>query len=98
MRTIPTAKLELGMRLAKPVFNENGMVLMGEDTVLTDVMIERLRRADTAIVYVEGVSKPEKSLDEMLLDLDRRFKKVESEPYMSILKKTFIEHIIGLYE
>jgi hypothetical protein len=95
---ISTARLESGMRLAKPVLNENGMVLMGEDTELTDPMIERLRRADTATVYVKGMSKPEKSLDEMLLDLNRRFEKVENEPYMPILKKALTEHIEGLYD
>jgi len=33
----------------------------------------------------------------MLTDLDRRFKNVENEPYMDVIKQVLREHIEGLY-
>jgi len=49
-------------------------------------------------VYIKGLSKPERPMEEVLLELNKRFEKVEQEPYMDMLKKVLKEHIEGLYE
>jgi hypothetical protein len=86
------------MRLGKAVLNENGMVLLSEDTELTDSTIEKLKYMKVDAVHVKGMTKPEKPKEEMLLGLDERFKDVEGAPYMSLIKKVMQEHIEGLYE
>jgi hypothetical protein len=94
----PVDELEPGMKLARPVLNESGIVLLSEDTKLTETTIEKLRSMDVDIVYVKGLSKQERSKEEVLLELYKRFEKVEQEPYMDMLKRVVKEHIEGLYE
>lgn len=97
MSKIATDKLESGMKLAKPVVNSSGMVLMGENTELTEDLISRIKAMDLDGVYIQGMSKPSLPMETMLADLDERFKMAEKEPHMDILKKVFREHIEGLY-
>jgi hypothetical protein len=94
----PVNKLEPGMRITRSVLNENGMVLLSENTELTEATIEKLINMDVDGVYVKGSTKPERPKEELLLELDKRFKKVENEPYMGMLKRVLKEHIEGLYE
>jgi hypothetical protein len=91
-------KLESGMKLAKPVENSSGMVLLGENTELTVELIDKIKGMGIDSVYIQGMAKPSVPVEVMLSDLDRRFKTVENEPYMDVLKKVFIEHIESLYE
>ncbi|MBA4390199.1 MAG: hypothetical protein C0399_04600 [Syntrophus sp. (in: bacteria)] len=97
MSKIAIDKLEPGMRLAKPVENASGMVLIGENTELTDDLISRIKGMDVDSVYIQGMSKPSVPIEVMLAALDERFKMAENEPHMDILKKIFREHIEGLY-
>jgi hypothetical protein len=91
-------KLEAGMKLAKPVENSSGMVLLGENTELTVELIDKIKDMGIDSVYIQGMSKPSVPMETMLSALDDRFKTVESEPYMDILKKVFKDHIASLYE
>jgi hypothetical protein len=86
------------MKLSKPVTNEAGMILLGEGTELTNALITRLENMNVQSVHVEGASMPAKPKEEMLAELDARFKKTENEPYMATLKKLFREHIEELYK
>ena len=98
MSKIALDKLESGMKLAKPVENSSGMVLLGENTELTVELIDKIKGMGIDSVYIQGMTKPSVPVEVMLSDLDRRFKTVENEPYMDVLKKVFIEHIESLYE
>lgn len=98
MPKTPINDLEPGMKLTRQVLNENGMVLLSEDTELTEAIIEKLKDMNVEGVYVKGLSKPEKPKEEVLSELYKRFEKVEHEPYMDMLKKVLREHIEGLYE
>jgi hypothetical protein len=91
-------KLESGMKLAKPVENSSGMVLLGENTELTVELIDKIKGMGIDSVYIQGMTKPSVPIEVMLSDLDGRFKRVENEPYMDVLKKVFKEHIESLYE
>ena len=98
MSKIALDKLESGMKLANPVENTSGMVLLGENTELTVELIDKIRDMGIDSVYIQGMTKPSVPVEVMLSDLDGRFKSVENEPYMDVLKKIFIEHIESLYE
>ncbi|HWR89845.1 MAG TPA: hypothetical protein VN260_06265 [Dissulfurispiraceae bacterium] len=97
MPKVSVEKLEPGMTLSRPVKNEAGMVLIGEGTVMSDQLIEKLKRMGISSVFVEGASMPEKPKEEMIRELNERFKKTEREPQMSLLKRLFREHIEALY-
>ena len=90
-------KLEPGMKLAKPVTNQSGMVMLGADTELTVALIEKLQGMDVPSVYVQGASRPAAPKEEMLAQLDKRFSSVEKDPQMAMLKRLIREHIEGLY-
>jgi hypothetical protein len=97
MPRIGADKLHPGMRLAKPVVNRNGLTMLSEDTELTEALIEKIKAMDIPGVYVTGMSQPEAPKEEMLAALDERFKNVEGEPYMGLIKQALREHIEGLY-
>jgi hypothetical protein len=85
------------MCLAKPVMNKGGLVMLAEGTVLTEALIEKIKDMDAGGVYIQGLSQPSIPKQEMLSQLDDRFRNVEGEPYMTALKKLMREHMEGLY-
>lgn len=89
--------LSPGMKLAKPVVNKAGMILLGEGTLITGVIIEKLNSMGVNSVYIEGSSKPQKTIEDVMLEIDERFRKTENEPYMYLLKRLLKKHIEGLY-
>ena len=98
MLRIPVAKLEPGMRLAKPVTAKNGMVMLGEGTELSEARIERIRDMDIASVFVEGAPVQAIPKGEAIANLESRFAKAEGKPHMNMIKRITKEHIEGLYE
>lgn len=83
------------MTLAKPVVNERGMTLVGAGTHLTEETIERLVGMEVKRITVEGhpvdTGQEEKSLDQMLGELDKRFIKVKDDPLMKKIKTVISE-------
>jgi hypothetical protein len=98
MRKIAVDKLEPGMKLAKPVLAASGIVLLGEGTELNETRIERIGDMNITSVFIEGVSVQALPKEEMLAQLNARFKDVEDKPHMGMLKKIVQEHIEGLYD
>lgn len=86
------------MRLARPILNKNGLVIIREDTELTENLIGRIRDLGVDAVQVVGPSLDLPPMEETLAALDRRFKKVETAPHMDLLKRLIAEHIKSLYE
>jgi len=97
MPRIALNKLQPGMRLAKPVTNNNGLVMLAEDTELTRALIDKISDMDIAGVYIQGMTQPDTPKEEMIAGLEQRFKNVENEPYMDLIKQALKEHIEGLY-
>jgi len=89
--------LQPGMKLAKPVLGQNGMVLLPEGAELTEKMIERIQDMDVAAIFVEGPSVQTVPLAEVLVALDRRFATVQDRPHMAGLKRIVRKHLEGLY-
>jgi len=98
MRRIDIGQLEPGMVLAKPFLMKNGMILFAEGTELTENYIERIR--DMAVEFIQIVGNPPsfESREQLLEKLDARFRSVEQQPYMKLLKRLVEEHITEHYE
>jgi len=97
MPRIPVDKLEPGMKLKKPVMR-GSMVLLGEGTELNDNWIQKIKDMEIGSVYIDGPSQMSVPKDEMMAQLDKRFRNVADKPYMSVIKKLVQEHIEDLYE
>jgi hypothetical protein len=64
---------------------------------LTESLIERLKRMGVQTIAVEGHPvrmDGDRSPEEILLALDRRFKKVETDPLTAILKNIYRQYYI----
>ena len=95
MPKVLISKLKPGMKLAKPVRNESGMILLGENTELSDSLIERLEKMNIESVSIIAEAQNEKPPEELLSELDKRFKKTADAPHMALLKRLFEEQIRG---
>jgi hypothetical protein len=87
-----------GDRLAAPVTNDKGMLILPKGAQLTMGMIDSLRRRGIVEVTVEGHdpnAPPPKTTDEFLADLDIRFEGLESNPTMMSIKSFAREHILA---
>jgi len=97
MQKIPLNLAKPGMRLAKAVLNEKGLVLCGEGVELNDALISRLSNLNINKITVDGhpvdTGAEEKPLDEQLQDLEKRFEKVKSDPLMKMIKSIFEKQI-----
>lgn len=98
MIKISLDQLEPGMRLAKAVLAANGMVLLSAGTELVTSLIERLQSINLEALYIEGKSPQIVSKEVVLEQLEQRFRNVQSEPYMDLLKKVVQKHLEELYE
>ena len=99
MQKIPLNLAKPGMKLAKPVMNENGRVLCGEGVELSGMLMEKLEKMDIEKVTVEGfpVDMPgeeRKPLKTQLEELENRFKMVASDPVLAGMKELFKKQII----
>ncbi|MBN2514774.1 MAG: hypothetical protein JXC33_01940 [Deltaproteobacteria bacterium] len=97
MPRITVDKLEPGMKLARPVMR-GSMVLLGEGTELNDNWIQKIKSMEIESVYIDGPSQMSVPKDEMMAQLEDRFKNVADEPYMDVIKKLVRKHIEDLYE
>lgn len=96
MKRVLIDRLKPGMKLAKPVVNDAGMILIGDGTLLSDTHINRLQNMSISSVFIEGTAGPAKTGEELLAELDARFRKTENEPYMATLKRIMKEVIEGM--
>ena len=100
MQKIPIMLATADMVLARDVFRGDspaGMPVCGKATVLTDALIARLERLDIQSVYVEGHpvwDEGDRSLDDVLRDLDKRFEKVAADPLTTRLYDIYKAYLI----
>ncbi|BDV43709.1 hypothetical protein GURASL_26320 [Geotalea uraniireducens] len=96
MQSIPIASAEPDMVLARDVRrveSPQGPTICGRGTVLTSGLIERLKNLGIKSITVEGnplAAEGENNLENLLAELDHRFRKVDNVPLMRKLK--------GMYE
>lgn len=100
MQKIPFSLAQPGMILAKDVVrgdNPNGPPICGKGVELTESLIERLRNMGIQSITVQGHPvwmDGDKTLPELLDDLDRRFSRSEGNPLNDMLRKVYRETII----
>lgn len=96
MPRIPLERLEIGMRLVRPVRNECGMLLLDQGVEVTASILDRLENSNIKSVYV-AASQDNEAKTEMLTQLDARFARTEGEPYMDAIKAAVKDHLDALY-
>lgn len=95
MQKIPLMLATAGMVLARDVFrgdNPAGMPICGKGTLLTDGLIARLELLDVQSISVEGhpvCEEGERTLEDMIKELDYRFNKVIDDPLTAKLYETY---------
>ena len=96
MQHIALAKVKSGMTLAQAVAHPNGPVLVGEGIVLTESIIDRIRRAGVFTVCVVGDSSgsdvPIRSLHELAKDLPLLFRRYNDNIFMMTLHSVIARH------
>lgn len=99
MQKIPLMLAQSGMVIARDVFRNDspvGMPVCGRDNVLTDSLIARLEHLGVTTVYVEGHpiwEDGDRSLDNVLRDLDHRFEKVRQDPLTAKLHEIYTDFL-----
>ena len=97
MQRITIVQAKAGMVLADPAENEQGMVVCGPGTPLTETLIGRLERFGVVRISVEGhpVAKAgeDKSEGDLAAELDARFARHTDDPLMMDLKGVFREQL-----
>ncbi|HEX9078609.1 MAG TPA: hypothetical protein VF795_03400 [Desulfuromonadaceae bacterium] len=99
MQKIPLQRAAAGMVLARDVFRNDspvGMPICGRHTVLSDTLIARLESLNVTTIYVQGHpvwEDGDRSFEERLAELDRRFEKVRNDPLMVKVYEMFAEHL-----
>lgn len=95
MQKIPLMLAAAEMVLARDVFRGDsaaGMPICGKGTVLTDSLIARLEHLDVQSIYVEGHpvwENGDRTIDDVIKDLDLRFNKVMDDPLTVKLYETY---------
>jgi hypothetical protein len=104
MQRIPIYQAKPGMVLAKEVRKEDDEIsppICGKGIVLTESLLSRLERMGIQALSVEGhpvTMEGDKTVDELLMALDKRFSKVMDDPIMIKLKDIYKETIIKSME
>lgn len=96
MQKILTVLAAEGMVLAKNIETPEGRVLCGKGTILDSGLIDRLRKMDIIHICVEGHPiqiEGEKSLEEEIQRIEKRFSQVDKIPPLMHLKKKIIERL-----
>lgn len=86
------------MVLARDVLTSDSRILCGKGTTLTQAIIDRIRKMDIQHITVEGQpfeEEGQKTLEEELQDIERRFSKVEKIPPLMYLKKRLRQRLIN---
>lgn len=88
MRRIATKNCTAGMVLAKPIYNDIGLVLIGIDVELTESMIKRLLHLEVDYVYIHDSRTDDIIVDEPISDKTR-------EIALKAIKNTFSDMFLG---
>ncbi|MCX8022138.1 MAG: hypothetical protein N2745_05130 [Syntrophorhabdaceae bacterium] len=97
MRRLGLDKLKPGMKLAKPVLNENNVVLLNSDTVLTEEKISKLFAMKIDSVCIKEKPGMDKPKEEMIKSIELRFERLKDEPIMDVIKRALLKHVEDLY-
>ncbi len=89
MQRLPLSYIKPGMKTFEEVVDQNGRVLCGKGIELTEEHIKKFQEFGVNFVTVEGhpVKLPwEKTLEEELQELEKRFEGIQDETLLEIKK------------
>ncbi len=66
MRRINVSRLKAGMELAKPIYANNGVILLRDGTNLTQNYIEKIKQLDLAYIYIQDEISQGIEIDELV--------------------------------
>ena len=96
MQKIPLKRAQQGMVIAQPVQREDGLVLVGPDTELTEAIINRLIMAGIGSITVKGnpvMGESGGNYQSLLDGIDPMFRNLQDDKFMislqGVLKKYF---------
>ncbi len=101
MQRIPISLARSGMVLAKDLVrpeNPAGPAICGKGMEITDSLLERLRNMGIHSITVQGHPvwmEGDKTLEELLQDLDYRFSFVDRDPLTGLLKEIYRKYLIS---
>ncbi|MHC1698145.1 MAG: hypothetical protein AB9919_08870 [Geobacteraceae bacterium] len=101
MQRIPISFARPGMLLAKDLVrpeNPTGPAICGKGMELTDSLLERLRNMGIQSLTVQGNPvwmEGDKTLEELLQELNHRFSHVDQDPLTSCLKDVYRKYLIS---
>ncbi len=93
MQKIPLNRAKPGMKLAKPVARDNGVVIMAEGLELSESLLDRLENMKITKVVVQGNpvdmdhGGSDTAFAQRLERLDHLFRNQENDPWMRKIKK-----------
>lgn len=88
MKFIPADELKIGMRLAKPIYNKNGVMLYERDTKLSSQGISSIKNFGLIGIYILEPAEPLPPMTEE----DREFERFQTMAVFTI--KEFMEDIV----
>ncbi len=98
MQKIPLPLAEPDMVLEKPITRDNGMILVGEGTVLTEALIDRLNNMKIPSIVVQGHplnldgGGSSTSFGRRGKRLEHLFRQKGSDPFMRDLQGFFADY------
>lgn len=101
MQRIPISLAKPGMLLAKDLVrpeNPAGPAICGKGMELTDSLLERLRNMGIQSLTVQGHPvwmEGDKTLEQLLQELEYRFSHVDQDPLTSCLKNVYRTYLIS---
>ncbi len=98
MQKIPLNLAKAGMALAKPVLRDNGLVLVAENTQLSESLLERLARMEIETITVQGhpvdLGDGGESIHaQRLARLEHLFRRHGQDPWMQKVYTHIREHL-----
>lgn len=100
MQNIPLLLVSSGMVIAKEVMRPDdpeGFPVCGKGAILSDSLIERLKKIGVQSITVEGHPvrmEGDGSTEEQLAALEKRFRKIVGDPVMTMVREKFRNQLI----
>jgi hypothetical protein len=96
IQRVSLENLSPGMKLARAVTSQSGLVVVAAGVVLNEALIERLRRVGPSALYVEGLPSTGKDAAEQEQELVARFRKVQGDPVQRRILETVRSYLFSI--
>ncbi len=96
MRRISITRSKAGMRLAKPILNDYGTILINKDIELTELMIQRLKIIGVDSLYIQDTRTEDLQIEDVLSDKTRELAmKTIKVTFQDLFKEKLMHHSLA---